>query len=69
MCLDQVNLSRYATCDEREELPVIANFSNQVLPCFAEDARLRGNMPVCLLSCLIPLAIRPVNKILSKYNW
>ena len=31
---------------------MVANFSDQVLPIFPEDARLRSNVLVCLLSCL-----------------
>ena len=27
-------------------------FSDQVLPCFSEDARPRSNMLVCLISCV-----------------
>ena len=31
---------------------MVANFSDQVLPCFTEAARLRSDMLVCLFSCL-----------------
>ena len=46
---------RHATCDERKELSVVANVSDQVLLCFAEDVRLRNTVLVCRLSCLFCL--------------
>ena len=30
---------------------MVATFSDQVLPCFAEAARLRSDMLVCVLAC------------------
>ena len=51
--LDQFhNSCGHRTCDEREELPVVANSSGHVLPCFAEDAQLTSI--VRLVSSLFP---------------
>ena len=58
-----------STCDEREGRSVASNFPDQVPLCFIEDARMRSNS-ACLPSFLpIPPAIRPFNRILSKYWW
>ena len=53
LCFNQINFTY------RVGMPLVmnvknqvANFSDQILPFFAEDARLRSDMLVCLLSCL-----------------
>ena len=48
---------QFSTCGERKELSVVANFSDQVPPCFAEVARPRSNMLVSLLSYLFLLQL------------
>ena len=46
-------LCQYATCGNREERAVTANFSDRAMLCILADGRLRSNMPVYLLFLLL----------------